>query len=66
MWHLGEGPKGWRIANVTTIFRKEDPGSYRLVGLTLILGKVMEQLILETVLRPVKDKQIVGIASVDA
>ncbi|KAF1469936.1 tRNA-specific adenosine deaminase 1, partial [Megadyptes antipodes antipodes] len=39
--------------------RREDPGNYRLVGLTLIPGKEMEQLILETISRHMKDKKIV-------
>ena len=47
-------PKDWRKANVTPIFKKgkeDDPGNYRLVSLTSIPGKVMEQLILETILQ---------------
>jgi len=38
----GEVPEDWRKANVTPIFKKgkkEDPGNYRLVSLTSILGK---------------------------
>ena len=57
MWQLGED---WRKANVTPIFRKgrkEDLGSDRLVSLTSIPGNVMEQLILETISRHVKDKR---------
>jgi len=38
---------------------KEDPGTYRLLSLTLIAGKVMEQQILETISRHIKDKQII-------
>ncbi|KAK4810736.1 hypothetical protein QYF61_007710 [Mycteria americana] len=40
--------------------KKEDPGNYRQVSLTLIPGKVMEQLILETTFRHTKDKKIVS------
>jgi len=49
-WKTGEVPKDWRKASVTPIFKKgkkEDPGNYRLVSLTSIPGKTMEQLILE-------------------
>ena len=38
----------WRLANVMPIFKKgqeNDPGSYTPVSLTLVLGKVMEQVI---------------------
>jgi len=44
-------PKDWRKANVTSFFKKdkkEDPGNYRPISFTLIPGKVMGQLILET------------------
>ena len=44
-WLTGEVPVDWRLANVTPIYkkgRKEDPGNYRPVSLTSVLGKVME------------------------
>lgn len=45
-------PQDWRKANVTFIFRngkKEDPGKYRLVSLTSVPEKVLEQLVPETI-----------------
>ncbi|KAK4828295.1 LOW QUALITY PROTEIN: hypothetical protein QYF61_024960 [Mycteria americana] len=39
--------------------KQEDPGNYRPVSLTLRPGKVMEQLILATISRPMKDKKVV-------
>ena len=48
-WLSGEVPEDWRLADVTPIYkkgRKEDPGNYRPVSLTLVPGKVMEQIIL--------------------
>ncbi|KAK4816776.1 hypothetical protein QYF61_022888 [Mycteria americana] len=61
-WQLGEMPEDWRKANGTLIFKKgkEDPGNYRPVSLTSIPGKVMEQLILDSISRHMKDKKVIG------
>jgi len=56
-------PKDWRKANVTPIFKKgkkEDPGNYRLVSLTSIPGKVMEQVILEVIVKQVEEKKVIS------
>ena len=53
-------PEGWRKAHAALIFKrskKEDPGNNTPVSLTLIPGKVMEQLILDTISRDMKDKK---------
>lgn len=51
----GGVPEHWKRVNVTPVFKKgnKNPRSY---SLTLILGKVMEQLILKTVSRHLKDR----------
>lgn len=57
----GRGPKDRRKASDTIIFKKgkkEDLGSYRLVSLTSILRKMMEQLILKIISGHVKDKKV--------
>ncbi|PKU49644.1 rna-directed dna polymerase from mobile element jockey-like [Limosa lapponica baueri] len=62
LWQLGEVSKDWRKANVTSNFkegRKEDPGNYRLVTLTSIPRKAMQQVILETIFRHMKDKKVI-------
>ncbi|KFQ20254.1 hypothetical protein N332_03300, partial [Mesitornis unicolor] len=44
-WLTGEVPVGWRLANVTPIYKKgqkDDPGNYRPVSLTSVPEKVME------------------------
>lgn len=50
--------------HVTPIFKKGgkkgDLGSFRLVSLTLIPGKLMDQLTLETVFRHIRDKEMIS------
>ena len=47
-WCLGQVPEDWKRANVVPIFkkgRKGEPGTYRSVSLTSVLGKVFERVI---------------------
>nr|XP_009682231.1 PREDICTED: protein LYRIC-like [Struthio camelus australis] len=65
---MREVPGKWKTANVNPIFKKgnkEDVGNYRPISLTLILGKVMEQLILDMISRYVKDGKIHLYGSID-
>ncbi|KAK4832285.1 LOW QUALITY PROTEIN: hypothetical protein QYF61_021684 [Mycteria americana] len=51
-WLTREVPVDWRLADVMSIYKKgwkEDTGNYRPVSLTLVLGKVMEQIILSAI-----------------
>jgi len=55
-------PKDWRKANVIPIFKKgkkEDPGNYRPVSITSIPGKVMEQLVLEVIIKQVEEEKVI-------
>ncbi|KAK4826466.1 LOW QUALITY PROTEIN: hypothetical protein QYF61_009193 [Mycteria americana] len=59
-WLTGEVPADWRLANVTPIYKKgwkEDPGNYRPVSLTSVLGKLMEQIILSAITRHAENNQ---------
>ncbi|KAK4830948.1 hypothetical protein QYF61_014407 [Mycteria americana] len=61
-WLTGEVPVDWRLANVTPIYkkgRKEDPGNNRPVSLTLVPGKLMEQIILSAIMQHVQDNQMI-------
>ena len=61
-WSTGEVPEGWRKANGTPAFKKgkkEVPGDYRLISLTFVPGKVMEQLILDFFIKQVEEKKVI-------
>ncbi|CAM4513480.1 unnamed protein product [Caretta caretta] len=61
-WQTGEVPDDWKKANVVSIFKKgkkEDPGNYRPVSLTSVPGKIMEQVLKESILKHLHERKVI-------
>lgn len=61
-------PEDWRTANVSPVFKKykkEDLRSCGPVSFVSILVNLMEQIILETITKHMKDKAWLGVRKMD-
>ncbi|KAK4830724.1 hypothetical protein QYF61_013174 [Mycteria americana] len=61
-WESGEVSTDWKLANVIPIYKKgmrKDPGSYRLVSLTSVPRKIMEETIAGATERHLKNNAII-------
>ncbi|CAM4676294.1 unnamed protein product [Lepidochelys kempii] len=54
-------PNDWKIANVTPVFKKGsrgDPGNYRAVSLTSVLGKLVETIVKNKIVRHIEEHKL--------
>ncbi|CAM4377561.1 unnamed protein product [Caretta caretta] len=61
-WRSGEVLEDWKKANVVPIFKKgkkEYPGNYRPVSLTSVPGKIMEQVLKESILKHLDERKVI-------
>ncbi|KFP89712.1 hypothetical protein N311_03461, partial [Apaloderma vittatum] len=61
-WLTGDVPADWESAHIIPIYKKgqkDNLGNYRPVSLTSVPGKLMEQIILSSIMQHMQDNQVI-------
>ncbi|KFO74016.1 hypothetical protein N303_06325, partial [Cuculus canorus] len=61
-WQSGEVPGDWKKGNTVPILKKgkkDAPGNYQPASLTSVPGKIMKQMLLESVLKRMEDREVI-------
>ncbi|CAM5075370.1 unnamed protein product [Eretmochelys imbricata] len=62
-WKMGEIPEDWERANIVPIYKKgnkDNPENYRPVSLTSVSGKIMEQIIMQSICKHLEDNKVIS------
>lgn len=63
-WPSGEASCGWKKGNVTFTFkkgRKDNPRNFWPVSLASVQGKIMEHILLETMLGHMEEREVIEV-----
>ena len=61
-WQSGEVSGDWKKGNIALVFKKskkDNPGNYIPVSLISVPGKIMEQILLEVILRQMENREVI-------